>query len=972
METTHVNITHKTHVASFGKVNILYLNINSLKNKLNELEFLIGSYGNTIIHIIALTEIRTKTEENDKYCLHEYNAYFSNRQDGHGGVALYIHESFLSCLVESECTNNINFLCGKIIDLNIFIGVIYKQPLVSKSGFMEYMGSKIENIQNMILIGDMNINLLNANGITNSYVNTCMCNGYVILNKIAKKYATRTSSLANGTKTVTIIDHVVTDLLNYKYVMSLMNTHLSDHKMILLNFHGEEIKSLMHRKVKKKELKNYTDSYILSQKIAELNIHNTPQLDTFISKVKLIRQSAIKRKEIVSVINPNKPWVNQELIELIDERNRYYKLKKKSRSNQYVSDKYNDYTQRVKKLCHKLRNDYNSNLLNRYMGKPKYMWQKFNEIIHNKPKDRNVIRALNEMVYGNNGAEIICNSIKIEPKQIGEIFNEYYSKVGKILFDRIDECNSNEFQMLTPYNAHTIFLRPTTPIEMDRNIAALKNSKSISDIISADSLKSNTKIVSPLIAEYVNAIMNTGDFHDELKLNRIVPILKCGNPLDASNYRPINILPSLSKLIEMVLYDRIYDFSMQFGLINANQFGFQRQSGTLSAVTTLINHIQKGIDNDKNGIGGCIFIDLKCAFDTIPHHILLKKLYRQGIRGVAHRLIENYVSNRRQFVDIGGVYSSVITNTNPFSVAQGSNLGPLLFLLFVNDVFHLTLHGKLILFADDACLSYVENDPLIMKSHMQKDIDILAKWFINNRVTMNVKKTKAMLISKNHSNRTVSLNLRSQNNPIEQVEKFRYLGITIQNDLKWNEHTNSISRKISSLGGVIRRIGRKVATNTLTSIYYSCVHSHLTYLSPIWGPTLTDGEAKALQILQNKIIRKIYQYDYEMLNISTNGIYSKYQIPKLRQIIELNQCLLIYKIHKKTIKLDYQLERSNHNHDYHTRNRRTISLGDARTRLGMNSAIRAASQTFNKYRLWNHDDAHIHKFKKIIKCKILL
>lgn len=151
METTHVNITHKTHVASFGKVNILYLNINSLKNKLNELEFLIGSYGNTIIHIIALTEIRTKTEENDKYCLHEYNAYFSNRQDGHGGVALYIHESFLSCLVESECTNNINFLCGKIIDLNIFIGVIYKQPLVSKSGFMEYMGSKIETIQNMIL-----------------------------------------------------------------------------------------------------------------------------------------------------------------------------------------------------------------------------------------------------------------------------------------------------------------------------------------------------------------------------------------------------------------------------------------------------------------------------------------------------------------------------------------------------------------------------------------------------------------------------------------------------------------------------------------------------------------------------------------------------------------------------------------------------------------------------------------------------
>lgn len=620
---------------------------------------------------------------------------------------------------------------------------------------------------------------------------------------------------------------------------------------------------------------------------------------------------------------------------------------------------------------HKLRNDYNSNLLNRYIGKSKYMWQKFNEIIQNKPNDRNMVRALNEMEINNDGVGIISNSIKTDTKELGEIFNEYYSRVGKILFDKINVNNRNEYQMLTPYNTHTIFLRPVTTTEMDRNIHKLKNNKSYSDVIPAASLKVNIETVSPLIVEYVNTIMNTGVFHEALKLTRIVPILKSGNPLDASNYRPINILPSLSKLIEMALYDRLYDFSMKFGLIHANQFGFQKQSGTLSAVTTLIDHIQKGIDVDKNMICGCIFIDLKCAFDTIPHHILLKKLYRQGIRGVAHRLIEDYLMNRRQYVDVGGVYSSIITNTNPFSVAQGSNLGPLLFLLFVNDVFHLKLHGRLILFADDACLSYVENDPHTMKSHMQIDIDTLAKWFTDNRVTMNVKKTKSMVISNKPMNRNFSLNILSKNIPIEQVERFRYLGITIQNDLRWNEHITGISRKISSLGGVIRRIGRKVAITTLTSIYYSCVHSHLTYLSPIWGPTLNDGEAKALQILQNKIIRKIFQFDYEQLNISTDGIYIKYHIPKLGQIIELNQCLLIYKIQRNSIKLDYQLERSEHNHSYPTRNRRTISIGNARTRLGMKSAIRAASQTFNKYRLWNCDDVSIDKFKKILKSNIL-
>lgn len=197
--------------------------------------------------------------------------------------------------------------------------------MVSKSAFIEYMGGKIENLQNMILVGDMNINLLCADGITNSYMNTCECNGYVVLNKISEKYATRTSSLANGTNTRTIIDHVVTDLLNHKYVMSLLSTHLSDHRMILLNFHGENIKSMMHRKNKIREVATFLDPQLMYQKIAELDIHNTPDLDSFISKLKVIRQTAIKRKEMVSVINPNKPWVNQELIKLIEERNRYYK-----------------------------------------------------------------------------------------------------------------------------------------------------------------------------------------------------------------------------------------------------------------------------------------------------------------------------------------------------------------------------------------------------------------------------------------------------------------------------------------------------------------------------------------------------------------------------------------------------------------------------------------------------------------------
>lgn len=959
-----MNVKHKLNASRLGKVNLIYMNINSIRNKLDELEYLIGSYNNKIIHFIALAETRIKEEENYKFNIVNYNVHYSNRNDGHGGVGLFVHESYQACVLESECVDNINFLCVDILELSMKIGVVYKQPQVSKLQFIEYMEKKLEKFDGMILIGDTNINLLKHDNTTLAYQNACESNSYTILNSISERYSTRVSKNELGRSTKTIIDHIMTDLIRYKYTISLLNTHMSDHKMIIVSIFDSELRSIMHHKKKEVVVCKTFDRERMARICEEFSIENTPNINEFIIKMEQIRNECMKTVERTKTRNPHKPWINEELIALINERNRYYRLRKKSKFNPYVSQKYMEFCHKVNALRTKLRSDYNSRLLNNNINKPKFLWQKFNEIIHNKETARNSVRAICENTYLNGLIGMNKDIVKTDKREIGCILNTYYNRIGKMLYDKININQTNYEYSLPPHNVHTIYLAPTNAYEVSCKILSMKNSNNVYDIVSPTTMKDNIGIMAPLITEYINHILNTGESHEALKITRIVPIFKSGNPLDTVNYRPINILPALSKVIEMVIYDRMEKFCTKYNLINDNQYGFQKHSGTLSATATLINFLQNGIDDGINTIGGCIFIDLKSAFDTIPHTLLLNKLDRYGFRGVTNALLKNYIKDREYYVDIGGTHSEALVNTNPFSVAQGSNLGPLLFLLYINDIFSVKLHGKLILFADDACIAYVDSNIDNLKQKMQNDIDNIAKWLIENKLTINAKKTKSMIISQRKSIASNNLNLKIGNiDIVEQVQSYRYLGLTLQSNLSWNEHVSSISKKISGLCGVIRRLGNRVNSRTLLSIYYACVHSHLSYLSEIWGPSLNSREYRSLQILQNKVIRKIFYRDYSTGAMHTLEIFEKYKIPSFKQIFERNQCMLIYKIHKKHIKLKHMLNRIQLNHRYPTRSGHLLYLSSFRTQMGKNSVFRSASHTYNKYRLQIHEHININRFK---------
>lgn len=397
----------------------------------------------------------------------------------------------------------------------------------------------------------------------------------------------------------------------------------------------------------------------------------------------------------------------------------------------------------------------------------------------------------NEVIYNSSRNTASISSINdnnniptINKISIANILNDYFMNVGRVLHDNIPHTHTQTHNI--DNNPRTIRLFHTTEEEITTKIRAMKKKHNIDDFISSNSCKDNCNLLAPILCRLINECLTNGTFPSILKCSRIVPIYKEGSPLHPVNYRPI---------------------------INAC----------------------------------CIFIDLRKPFHTIPHTYLLNKIFHYGIRGIAHTLLSDYLSLRKQYVDIKGIHSDNVNNQNQFGLPQGSNLGPLLFLLYINGIFDLKLNGTLLLYADDATLVYFHTDPHTLEKKLQEDLNLIANWLRINKLTLNATKTKYMIIkacaATNHSN---DLNLRIDNNILSRVTSFKYMGITLQENLKWNLHIDSICRKIMGITSIVNRLGNKIHQSTRISFYYSMINSHLSYLLPVWCTSASQNDLSRL------------------------------------------------------------------------------------------------------------------------------
>lgn len=411
---------------------------------------------------------------------------------------------------------------------------------------------------------------------------------------------------------------------------------------------------------------------------------------------------------------------------------------------------------------------------------------------------------------------------------------------------------------------------PTNPEQVYRIILGFKSSQS-PDIygINVVALKHVADVIAAPLASAINDCLEQGVFPSELKVSRTVPVFKKGDPELLSSYRPISIIPVLAKVFETIIKGQLVRYFEDNHLFSKNQHGFRKRKSTFSAVLKLVTNILDSFEH--KGSMALILADLSKAFDCVSHCFLLEKLKRYGISGQAFNLIKSYLENRTQVMSIGGAKSSPLAVRH--GVPQGSVLGPVLFLIDINDI---DLLGDILMFADDTTIFSEGKTPNDARLSAELIFSKAKEWFTRNKLCLNEGKTQKMVCS-----------LQVSNMPDNSTVKL--LGFTIDPKLTWNQHVNSVCTKLSRVTFLLRRLKLQLLEEHLITVYHGLFHSHLSYGLLLWGHS---PGCKAVLLLQKKSLRIISSSGhidhcrpiFRRLKILT--IYSQYILLSLLHVKE--------------------------------------------------------------------------------------
>ena len=477
-----------------------------------------------------------------------------------------------------------------------------------------------------------------------------------------------------------------------------------------------------------------------------------------------------------------------------------------------------------------------------------------------------------------------------------------------------------------------MYFYPTDTEEIKTIIANLLNKNSTEyDGISNKLLKGiKNSILTPLVIIF-NQSMSQGVFPTAMKEAAVVPLFKSENTEILNNYRPISLLITVSKILEKLIYKRTYNFLAKTNQLFVSQYGFRQNHSCNDAVNELSMQILKKLEEDK--YTASISLDLSKAFDTLDHEILLEKMSRYGIRGHTNGWFHSYLANRTikcKLTDKLGKKIFSDPYTLDFGTPQGSCLGPLLFLIFINDL-HLHIeYCKAILFADDTTIYQGSKYPKYLKWCVEEDLKKLDDWFKANKLTLNLKKSQMLIFEPTGKSFEETINLAGSE--LKRLKVAKFLGISVDDKLTWNVHFANILLKLKRNLHMIRTGQNIMSIHAKNLIYFWHLQSHLIYCLNVWGNLLSAHNLNQLQKIQNKSLRLIFGSTNHTKNRIQHGI-----LP-ISKLILLENYKFGFKYVKKLlpITLSKELETDSKNHSLvkmHRYNTRNKHLPNAPTRM---------------------------------------
>ena len=839
-----------------------------------------------------------------QFLLPNYSLIFENRQlSTHGGLIMYVHDDFVykdlnqeiiisgtSTLFESHFGEIWRKTCR--FQKHV-IGNVYRLPSYNAedlSAFTNEYSDLLNRLRTrskfVYICGDYNIDILKM--CSNNNYNTFYEN--VISSSFAPKITLPTRICDT---TSTLIDNIYTNVLDKSHTSGILIRPISDHQMYFCIMNENYMKPAIAQKYVEVEVFNVEAIENFKTEIANLEIHD--KLDKTLNRgpnhnyeiFSTLLQNA-KSKHIPKRIkkfnkrrHKKERWMTDELLAQVIKNNEMYVDWKTTpiAHPDYEKVKFNfkGYKKIVLKGIERAKRDYFDRVFLAYKCDMKRTWQVISETL-NRNKRKHDMPSL----FTHEGRDLVDST------EIANAFNTYFANIGKNLSSQIDQNNviADYKQYLTSPTRETLKFECITK---DYTIKAIDNmenkNSSVHDGISNTLLKTIKNDISQSLTIILNQMLTTGIFPDAFKLSKVIPLFKKGDSSLLVNYRPISLLPTISKVFERVIHDQMYEYFNQFNLLAEQQYGFRKQHSTEYAAIKLIDHVSKEMEAGKTPTS--VYIDLSKAFDTLTFEVLLYKVKYYGVTDTAFDLLKSYLTNRKQYVVFDGGQSEHVEIYT--GVPQGSILGPLFFSIYINDL--ITVSGRLnfLMYADDTTIYFnlEDFDNLTKETDINRELEKVNIWLKLNKLSLNTQKTILMLFHRKQKHLD-KINVVINGIEIEHVPSFNFLGIMLDENLSWKSHIEMVGNKILKVTGILYRLKNVFPKNVLFVLYNSLIVSYMNYGLLLWGI-----HSHKLELLQKKALRLMTNSNYLA---HTTSLLIKHGLLNVRDMYKLKLLKFYYKL----------------------------------------------------------------------------
>ena len=820
-------IIKNMRLSTKNKLLIAHLNINSIRNKIEALKCVVS--GNIDILIIAETKV-DDTFPTSQFCIDGYMPPLRADRNQHGGgLLIYIRDGVPAREVAIRTLTSKEMEI-KVVEINLhktkwlLIG-IYRPPSQSEKFFFEELSKNLElylaNYENFLIVGDFNLDEKSSN--LKDFMNS-----FNLENIVKEPTCFKSDS-------PTCIDLILTSDTSRLTNTATIETGLSDFHIMIATalkggFHKRGPKVVTYRDYNK--FRNSAFTAELMGELAFSKENNTDFTDfNKITKRVLDRHAPCKKKYVRA---NDGPFMTKELRKAIMKRSRLKNKFNKCKTNEnWIAFK------KQRNFCVKLlrqsKKSYYSKLDPKVVSDNKQFWKTVKPLFSNKIHGTPCITLLED------------NVVVSDDTNVAEIFNEYFVDIAKGLGiakkqDPTNMDGSSEDTLQTTierFRCHSsvakigatvcclqlFSFRQITIQEMFDQLIKLDPKKATpQEAIPPKILRENADLFSLPLTQFFNKLVVESAFPNDLKLADISSLYKKDDNMKKQNYRPISLLPAISKVFERIIYNQLIDYISAF--LSPLLGGFRKGCSTEHVLLKFLQTCKASLDNKE--LAGAILMDLSKAFDCIDHNLLIAKLAAYGLGHDALKLIKSYLTKRKQRVKINGSYSTYRDIT--IGVPQGSVLGPLLFNIFINDIFLFVQNTSVCNYADDTTIYACNSNLDTIINRLETDSSILAKWFSENYMKLNEEKCHFMIFGNKNKDSVVAIGKST----IKESEYEKLLGVTFDKKLSFTKHVQDLCKKAHQKLHALARLSNYIDPIKLKLLMDAFITSQFNYCPLVW------------------------------------------------------------------------------------------------------------------------------------------